>query len=73
MDCAMVENNIIVNVICIPDDARPEDFGGRELPQGKWIGDKYHDDPVTWDELDKAYQEGYAEGYTEGVNTAYDQ
>lgn len=88
MDCAIVENNIIVNVICIPDDARPEDFGGKELPYGKWIGDEYDSSATlekklesleqdgsdsVWDELDKAYQEGYSEGYTEGVNTAYDQ
>ena len=73
MDCAIVENNIIINVVVIPDDCRPEEFGGKELPSGKWIGDEYYSDPVTWDELDKAYQEGYHEGYTEGVNTAYDQ
>lgn len=30
-------------------------------------------EPVTWDELDAAYEAGYAEGYTEGVNGAYDQ
>lgn len=29
-------------------------------------------EPVTWDELDAAYQAGYDEGYTEGVNGAYD-
>ena len=73
MDCAIVENGIIVNAICIPDTARPEDFGGQAMPQGKWIGDKFCDDPVTWDELDAAYQAGYQEGYTEGVNSAYDK
>jgi hypothetical protein len=30
-------------------------------------------EPVTWEELDAAYQAGYNEGYTEGVNSAYDQ
>ena len=30
-------------------------------------------EPVTWDELDAAYQAGYDAGYTEGVNGAYDQ
>ena len=30
-------------------------------------------EPITWDDLDAAYQAGYHEGYTEGVNSAYDQ
>ena len=45
----------------IEDDGRPEPA---PAPTG---------DPVTWDELDAAYQAGYEEGYTEGVNGAYDQ
>ncbi len=88
MYCALVEKNIIVNVICIPDNTRPEDYGGRELPEGKWIGDEFDSSATlekriqelekggndnVWDELDAAYDEGYTEGYREGVNGAYDQ
>ena len=77
MNACVVENNIIVNVIVIPDGGDPAEYGGLILPAGKWIGDKYddslEDNSSVWDELDKAYQEGYNEGYTEGVNTAYDQ
>lgn len=39
MNVAIVENDIITNVIVISDDADPSDFGGIQLPNGKWIGD----------------------------------
>ena len=41
MDACMVENNIIVNVVVLPDGADPADFGCKPLPPGKWIGDEY--------------------------------
>lgn len=31
--------NIIENIIDIPDDSAPENFGGVALPKGLWIGD----------------------------------
>ena len=42
----------------------PESIAPAPAPAGE---------PVTWEELDEAYQAGYEEGYTEGVNSAYDQ
>lgn len=45
MDACIVENNIITNVIKIPDGDSPADWGARELPDGKWIGDPYDDTP----------------------------
>lgn len=42
MNCAIVENNIIVNVIVIPTGDDPAAWGGKELPPGKWIGDLYN-------------------------------
>ena len=81
MDACIVENNIIVNVVVLPDGADPAAFGCKPLPYGKWIGDEYDSDvtlsarlsameqsqesSAVWDELDAAYQEG--------VSSAYDQ
>ena len=47
MKCAIVESNIIVNVIEISDTLAPEKFGGMPLPDGKWIGDEYDIKPTT--------------------------
>lgn len=33
------DKNIIENIIDIPDDSAPENFGGVALPEGLWIGD----------------------------------
>lgn len=41
MDVCIVENNIIVNVVVLPDGADPAAFGCKPLPHGKWIGDEY--------------------------------
>lgn len=41
MDACIVENNIIVNVVVLPDGADPAAFGCKPLPPGKWIGDEY--------------------------------
>lgn len=41
MNIAMVENNIITNVIVIPDGSEPADYGGMPLPEDAWIGDYY--------------------------------
>jgi hypothetical protein len=42
---AIVKDNRIINVISISDDSDPEDVGALPLPEGKWIGDEYHDIP----------------------------
>ena len=41
MDACIVENNIIVNVVVLPDGADPAAFGCKPFPPGKWIGDEY--------------------------------
>lgn len=41
MDACIVESNIIVNVVVLPDGADPAAFGCKPLPPGKWIGDEY--------------------------------
>jgi len=67
MNAAIVENNMITNVVVLPEGADPAAFGAYSLPEGKWIGDPYAEEPeeaVTWAALDAAYREG--------VSTAYD-
>lgn len=44
MDACIVENNIIVNVVVLPEGADPAAFGCKPLPPGKWIGDEYDSD-----------------------------
>ena len=44
MDACIVENNIIVNVVVLPDGAGPAAFGCKPIPPGKWIGDEYDSD-----------------------------
>ena len=44
MDACIVENNIIVNVVVLPDGADPAAFGCKLLPPCKWIGDEYDSD-----------------------------
>ena len=44
MDACIVESNIIVNVVVLPDGADPAAFGCKPLPPGKWIGDEYDSD-----------------------------
>lgn len=44
MDACIVENNIIVNVVVLPDGADPAAFGCKPLAPGKWIGDEYDSD-----------------------------
>lgn len=41
MDACIVESNIIVNVVVLPEGADPAAFGCKPLPHGKWIGDEY--------------------------------
>ena len=41
MDACIVENNIIVNVVGLPEGADPAACGCKPLPPGKWIGDEY--------------------------------
>lgn len=41
MEIAIVENNVITNVIVAPDGCTPKDYGGMPLPEGAWIGDYY--------------------------------
>lgn len=44
MDACIVENNIIVNVVVLPEGADTAAFGCKPLPHGKWIGDEYDSD-----------------------------
>ena len=44
MDACIVESNIIVNVVVLPDGEDPAVFGCKPLPPGKWIGDEYDSD-----------------------------
>ena len=44
MDACIVENNIIVNVVVLPEGAGPAAFGCKPIPPGKWIGDEYDSD-----------------------------
>lgn len=57
MKCAIVENNIIVNVIEISDTLAPEKFGGIPLPDGKWIGDEYDSDATQEQRIAKLESE----------------
>ena len=41
MRAAIVSDNIITNIIILPDGADPAAFGCKPLPPGKWIGDQY--------------------------------
>lgn len=78
MKIAIVENGIISNIIVAPDGSNPESFGGIDLQEGLWIGDKIPDSIDTpiepnpepeptessvYDELDAAYQEGVSSAY----------
>lgn len=40
MRIAIVENDVIANIIVVPDGADPSKFSGIELPEGLGIGDK---------------------------------
>lgn len=82
MNCAMVESNIIVNVIVIPAGDDPAAWGGKELPPGKWIGDKYNSEADLESRVaameqtpggDGSVWDELAAAYTEGVNSAYEQ
>lgn len=41
MRAAIVSDNIITNIIVLPDGADPAAFGCKPFPPGKWIGDEY--------------------------------
>ena len=41
MRAAIVSDNIITNIIVLPDGADPAAHGALQLPEGKWIGDEY--------------------------------
>ena len=41
MRAAIVSDNIITNIIVLPDGADQAAFGCKPLPPGKWIGDEY--------------------------------
>lgn len=82
MNCAIVENNIIVNVIVIPEGDSPAVWGGKELPPGKWIGDQYNSEAALEARMEAMEQAQVGDGavwdelaaaYTEGVNSAYEQ
>ena len=43
MNIAIVKDGVIINVITAKDNSDPSDFGGVNLPDGKWIGDPIQD------------------------------
>lgn len=67
MLACMVKNNIITNVLEVTEGADLALLKLRLLPEGKWIGDTYHDETspsdyqVVWDEMAAAYKEGVQE------------
>lgn len=73
MRAAIVSDNIITNIIVLPDGADPAEYGALPLPEGKWIGDQYAEpstpptesesDTSVWEQLDAAYREGVASAY----------
>lgn len=73
MRAAIVSDNIITNIIVLPDGADPAAHGAMSLPEGKWIGDQYTEpstppaesesDTAVWEQLDAAYREGVASAY----------
>lgn len=73
MRAAIVSDNIITNIIVLPDGADPAAHGALSLPEGKWIGDQYAEpstpptepesDTSVWEQLDAAYREGVASAY----------
>lgn len=54
MKIAIVENNVIANIIVVPDGSDPGKFSGIELPDGLGIGDKL---PPTPEERIAALEE----------------
>ncbi|MEA4934905.1 MAG: hypothetical protein VB071_15180 [Lawsonibacter sp.] len=50
MNCAIVKDNIIVNVIVVDGD--PSEFGAVPLPEGKGIGDRFDDIPTPQEDTD---------------------
>lgn len=55
----------VLRYVCYTDDQLAEMEAAKEDEESRR--------PVTWDELDAAYQTGYEDGYKEGVNSAYDE
>lgn len=73
MNIAIVENNVITNVIVIPDGSEPEEYGGMPLPEETWIGDYYipldtlKADKIQQSKADLAsYLEGHPLQWTDG-------
>lgn len=73
MNYCVLSGNIIMNIIVCKNDDVAAAFGAVPSYKGAAIGERYNPppiiasedkQPVTWSELDAAYQEG--------VNTAYD-
>ena len=52
MRAAIVSDNIITNIIVLPDGADPAAHGALQLPEGKWIGDQYAE-PSTQPTVDE--------------------
>lgn len=50
MDYAVVQDNIIVNIIVVDGD--PSELGAVPLPKGKGIGDKFDDIPAPQEDTD---------------------
>lgn len=74
MEIAIVENNVITNVIVAPDGCTPEDYGGMPLPEGAWIGDYYTPlDTMKADKIAKSkadlatYLESHPIQWTDGL------
>ena len=79
MDVCTVIDNVITNIIVIPDGSDPANFGARELPYGKWIGDLYDSDAAVEKRIaelpgqigdESGVWDAMAAAYQEGVNQA---
>lgn len=63
----IVENNIITNVIEIPDESSPNEFNAFPLPQNKWIGDMYDDTPSIKESVEKIAQTVQSNEYSAAI------
>lgn len=74
VDIAIIENNVITNVIVVPDGSEPADYGGMPLPEQAWIGDYYipldtlKADKIALSKADlAAYLESHPIQWTDGL------
>lgn len=67
MIACFVENNIITNVIEIPDESSPNEFNAFPLPQNKWIGDTYDDTSSIKESVEKIAQTVQSNEYSAAI------